>query len=159
MKRILDALDALVISYEMITHPAISTIDEMKAVNLPHTQDIVKNLFLRDDKKRNYYLVSVENDKRIDLKALSKAIPSRPLSFASDHDLQQYLQLGKGEVTPIAIVNDRHHRVHVILDNDLRSHDLIGIHPMMNTAMVYMKLSDFERLMKHFEHEITYIHI
>ena len=59
MKRqeILALLDQKHISYELIEHPAIYTIEEGRAVHMPHSEDVAKNLFLRDDKKRNYYLL------------------------------------------------------------------------------------------------------
>ena len=46
-----------------------------------------KNLFVRDDKKRNYYLITVKGNKRIDLKEFRKKNETRPLSFASENDL------------------------------------------------------------------------
>mgnify|MGYP000676871859 CR=1 FL=1 len=44
------------VSYEKYEHIPVFTIEEMDAVEVPHKEWIVKNLFLRDDKKRNYYL-------------------------------------------------------------------------------------------------------
>ena len=50
--------------------------------------DVAKNLFLRDDKRREYYLVAVRQDKRVDLKALRRALGSRPLSFGRTRSLR-----------------------------------------------------------------------
>ena len=50
--------------------------------------DAAKNLFLRDDKRREYYLVTVRQDKRVDLKALRRALGSRPLSFGRTRSLR-----------------------------------------------------------------------
>ena len=37
--------------------------EAMDALALPFANAVVKNLFLRDDKKRNYYLVVMPEDK------------------------------------------------------------------------------------------------
>lgn len=52
-----------------------------------------KNLFVRDDKRQNYYLITVKGDKRVDLKAFRRAQQTRPLTFASPEELQQLLGL------------------------------------------------------------------
>ena len=45
------------ISYQTCSHPAVYTIEEMMAQNIPHSEAIAKNLFVRDDNKRHYYLI------------------------------------------------------------------------------------------------------
>lgn len=79
-----DLLNRNHIVYESYEHPAVYTMEELYSHDIPHTEHIVKNLFLRDDKKRNYYLVTVAGTKGVDLRSLSEKIPSRKLSFASE---------------------------------------------------------------------------
>ncbi|WFR62627.1 YbaK/EbsC family protein [Paenibacillus amylolyticus] len=81
------------IVYESIEHPAVYTMEEMFFYQIPPTEHIVKNLFLRDDKKRNYDLVTIAGTKLVDLRSLSEKIPSRKLSFASEKDLLECLKL------------------------------------------------------------------
>ena len=71
------------ISYELAEHKAVYTIEEMKRLGLKHEDRIAKNLFIRDDKMRQYFLVTLEQEKQLDLKALQGKIGSRRLSFAS----------------------------------------------------------------------------
>ena len=62
-----------------------------------HTRHgILKNLFVRDDKKRNYYLITVKGNKRADLKEFKIQNNLRPLSFASGQDLYNIMQLTPG---------------------------------------------------------------
>lgn len=53
------------IPYETMEHPAVFNMEELGALHLPHPQWDAKNLFVRDDKKRNYYLITVKGDKRV----------------------------------------------------------------------------------------------
>ena len=79
--------------HEITEHPAVYNMEEMAAVDLPYPEADGKNLFVRDDKKRQYYLITVRGDKRVDLKAFRQANHTRPLSFASAEDLWDKLGL------------------------------------------------------------------
>lgn len=140
-EEILKLLDEKKIEYTLVHHKAVFTIDEMNEVDVPNKDRIAKNLFLRDDKKRSYYLVSIEETKRADLKALRTLLSSRPLSFASEDDLVYILSLKKGEVTPFGLLNDKEHKAVFILDSYFEG-GIIGIHPNDNTATVFLKTAD-----------------
>ena len=61
---VIQLLEEAGVSYELAEHPPVYTIDDMLALKLPHPKDIAKNLFLRDDKKQNYYLIVLREDKK-----------------------------------------------------------------------------------------------
>ena len=46
---IVKLLDDSKIKYEIVEHIPVYTIDEMLECNLPHPEQIAKNLFVRDD--------------------------------------------------------------------------------------------------------------
>ena len=140
-----DLLDRRGIPCEVVEHPAVYTMEELAALHLPGQERVVKNLFLRDDKKRNYYLVSMAGNKTADLKALRRNIPSRPLSFAGPEELMRLLHLEPGHVTPLAALNDESRTVTVVLDRDLEGRT-VGVHPMENTATVFLALEDVKKL-------------
>ena len=54
--------------HEITEHTAVYNMAEVSDVALPYPEADGKNLFVRDDKKRNYYLITVKGDKRVDLK-------------------------------------------------------------------------------------------
>ena len=53
------------IEYEAIEHEAVYNMEEADALELPHREAGTKNLFIRDDKKRNYYVVSIPEHDRL----------------------------------------------------------------------------------------------
>ena len=55
--------------HEITEHKAVYNMAELAEVECPYPEADAKNLFVRDDKKRNYYLITVKGDKRVDLKA------------------------------------------------------------------------------------------
>lgn len=146
-KGIYDLLDRCGFAYEAYEHPAVYTIEEMDALNLPHHEKIVKNLFLRDDKKRNYYLVTVPGHQAVNLKDLSERIPSRRLSFAGEDTLKELLLLEKGHVTPLGVLNNAQKNVIVVFDQSLQG-EQIGIHPLENNATILIAFEDVKKLIE-----------
>ena len=134
-------LDGKGCSYSVAEHPAVFTIDELYDHDIPYRDRIAKNLFLRDDKKRAYYLISIEGSAKADLKELRSILFSRPLSFASEEDLGRLLKLSKGEVTPFGALNDDEHKVIVRISQFFKG-GIIGVHPNTNTATVFLNADD-----------------
>ena len=94
------------ISFEVTEHKAVYNMEELTSIELPYPEWDAKNLFVRDDKKRNYYLITVKGDKRVDLKEFRKQHGLRSLSFASSGDLASIMGLLPGSVTPLGLLND-----------------------------------------------------
>lgn len=146
------------ISYEVTEHQAVYNMEELDAVKLPYPEWDAKNLFVRDDKKRNYYLITVKGDKRVDLKEFRKAHGLRNLSFASAEDLMDILGLIPGAVTPLGLLADTERRVHFYLDAAFSSH-LIGVHPNDNTATVWLRSDDLVSLIRTHGNEVSIVEL
>ena len=141
------------ISYEVTEHQAVYNMQELDAVALPYPEWDAKNLFVRDDKKRNYYLITVKGDKRVDLKEFRKRHGLRNLSFASADDLMAIMGLIPGAVTPLGLLCDAERRVHFYLDADF-VHHMIGVHPNDNTATVWLNAGDLAALIREHGNEV-----
>ena len=140
-------------------HPPAETIDEIDRFGLPDGGFVVKNLFLRDDKKRHYYLVVVKKDKAVDLKGLRALLGSRPLSFASEQDLSRCLGLPKGAVTPLGILNDEERRVEAVIDEEILRFPVVGVHPNEHTATLWLAPQDLVTLIKQHGNPVTVLNI
>ena len=133
------------ISYERVDHPAVYTCEEAErlvpSIHGMHT----KNLFVRDKKAHNHFLVVVPESKSVDLKALSAKLDVTNLSFGSPSRLQKYLGVEPGAVSLLAIVNDEQSDVEVVVDRDIWKGDPIQCHPLVNTSTLAIDQSDIER--------------
>ncbi len=130
---ILEYLNAETIPYTRIEHPPVYTCEEAAQFRPPTPGVETKNLFLRDE-KRSFYLVMTACEKRLDLKGLGRAIGAQKLHFASEDQLLDVLGLTPGSVTVLALVNDADHRVQLLVDSDYWPADAYLCHPMVNTA-------------------------
>ena len=146
------------VSYEVTEHGAVYNMEELAAVDLPYPDCDAKNLFVRDDKKRNYYLITVKGEKRVNLKEFRKAHGLRNLSFASPDDLEKIMGLIPGAVTPLGLLNDEEKKVIFYLDQEFEE-SLIGVHPNDNTATVWMQSKDLIALLKEHGTEVNVVEI
>lgn len=129
--------------FEITEHKPVYTMNELADIPFPYPQADAKNLFVRDDKKQHYYLITVKGDKRVNLKKFQQAFQTRRLSFASENDLMEILGLLPGSVTPFGLFHDTAHRVQFFVDRSfLDDPGVIGVHPNDNTATVWMKTED-----------------
>ncbi len=146
--------------YEITEHKAVYNMQELNDINLPYKEDDGKNLFVRDDKKRNYYLITLKGDKKIDLKSFSDNYHTRRLSFASENDLINILNLKPGSVTPLGLLNDKDLKVTFYLDEDFfNGSGIIGVHPNDNTATLWLKALDLVSIIKEHGNQVNIIKI
>ena len=135
--------------HEITEHKAVYNMDEEADIDLPYPEAECKNLFVRDKKKREYYLISVKGDKRVNLKKFREKYNTKPLGFASEDDLMNILGLIPGAVTPLGLLNDTDGKVILYLDQDFfKGEHLIGVHPNDNTATVWMKTDDLTDIIR-----------
>ena len=148
---LMSTLTSLNISYTTRTHPPLRTVADAKAFRGDMRGAHIKNLYLRDRKKRNFLLV-VEEDKSIDLKALPGLIGSDRLSFGSADRLLEMLGVRPGAVSPFTLINDPNHHVQLVLDADLADQPSLFAHPLVNDMTLGVSGADLIRFFAYTGH-------
>jgi len=150
---LLDRLRARGIAYTRHEHAPVFTVEESRALRGDLVGGHVKNLFLRD-KKRNIFLVTVEEERPIDLKSLRGPLESKgTLSFGDSDLLWSHLGVKPGSVTPFGIINDRDGKVRVALDKGLMDHARVYCHPLRNDRNIGIAPADLVRFLCEEGHE------
>ncbi len=158
-ENILERLKELSVDYELKEHPAVFTMDELDSLKLNENNEICKNLFLRDYKGKRHALVILRGDKHADLALIRDEIDSTKLSFASDERLLKFLDVKKGSVSLLGIINDTAGAVEVYLDEDLKKLPRLGFHPNDNTATLFLSFDDGVRYVESTSHEVHFIKV
>jgi Ala-tRNA(Pro) deacylase len=155
--QVLEYLCKLGIKYDIYRHPPLPTIE----VALQYWKDIpgthCKNLFFRNHKGDQHYLVIFECHHNMDIHDLEKRLKQGKLSFASPERMERHLGLTPGSVSPFGLINDTNHHVKLFIDSKLLKADLISFHPNINTASVVITRADFEEFLKSCSNEYTYM--
>ena len=144
--RLLEKITSLGISYNSFTHPPLRTVADSKAFRdeLLTTEEggaHIKNLYLRDKKKRNFLAV-IQEDKDVDLKALAEGLGGQRLSFGSEDRLLENLGVRPGAVTPLAMMHGAGQNVILGLDKDIITAKQVYMHPLVNDRTIAMSGAD-----------------
>jgi Ala-tRNA(Pro) deacylase len=138
---LMEYLRGLGIDFSLSHHKAVFTVAESEGVDKQIAGTHCRNLFLRDKKKNNFLLV-LQNATDVDIKKLPEVIGSDRLSFGSPERLWEYLGVRPGSVCPYAIINDRAHNVKILLDKSMMETDIVNYHPLRNTMTIGVKPAD-----------------
>lgn len=141
---ILDYLDQHQIPYQYVPHPPVYTCEqaELHRPALPGVS--TKNLFLRDDKRR-FYLVMTACEKRLDLKQLGKVLGTSKLHFGDEPSLLAHLGVTPGAVTVLGLINDHDQQIELVVDSTIWDGAFFLCHPLVNTATLVLAQADLRR--------------
>lgn len=139
-------LDEHQISYEKFDHPAVYTVEESKRLSPAISGGKTKNLFVRDKKGKHHILLTVEQDKRVDLKKVSEFIGYGRLSFCSSDRLLKYLGVEPGSVSLLGVLHDMDCEVEVLIDEDLWKEQYLLCHPLVNTSTLRLGREELVKL-------------
>ena len=135
------ALNRLGLPHRTEEHEAVFTVEEGRDVKARLPGGHSKNLFLKD-KAGEFVLISALGDTPIRLNSLHPHIGCKRLSFGKPDKLDELLGVKPGSVTVFGVLNDRKHKVRLILDRALWEHEYVWFHPFRNTASTRMRPDD-----------------
>ena len=100
----------------------------------------------------------IPGDKKFKTKDLSAQIHSSRLSFAKETYMEELLDITPGSVSVLGLMNDREHRVQLLVDRDVLEGDYIGCHPCINTSSLRIRQKDmWEKIVPALEHEPVFV--
>ena len=158
--RVYDLLDSLGVSYQRIDHEAAMTMEACAAVDEVLDATICKNLLLCNRQKTDFYLLMIVGDKHFKTSVLSKEIGSSRLSFADGEFMEEFLDITPGSLSVLGLMNDRDHRVRLLIDADVLSGEAVGVHPCINTSSLGIRTADLmEKIIPAMGHEPTMVEL
>lgn len=152
--RVYDLLDRLGISYQRIDHEAAMTMEACAAIDEVLEATICKNLMLCNRQNTVFYLLMIAGDKHFKTKDLSHQIGSSRLSFAAPEYMEEFLDITPGSLSIMGLMNDKDHRVQLLIDEDVLKGEFIGFHPCINTSSLRLRTEDLvQKIIPAMEHE------
>lgn len=144
-------LDALGIATKTVEHPPLRTLEDSRLWRSDLQGVHTKNLFLKD-KKGGYWLLTTLEDTQIDLRIAASLLQAPRFSFAKAEELQHYLGIVPGAVSPFAAVNDDGNRVRVVMDRRVTLLDSLNCHPLRNDRTTTIAVADLLRFLQTIAH-------
>ena len=137
-------LDSLGVEFDRTDHPdtPATTMEVCAEVDAILDVKICKNLFLCNRQKTKFYLVVMPGDKPFKTKELSGQMGISRLSFGDESRMEEFLDLHPGSVSVLGLMNDKEHRVQLVIDEDVLQEEYFGCHPCENTSSIRFKTAD-----------------
>jgi Ala-tRNA(Pro) deacylase len=151
------ALSSLDIAFDRYEHPPVASASDADEHWAGIDAVLTKNLFLRNQKGTQHYLVILELRKRANLRMVADQIGDGRLSFGTPDQMMSYLGVTPGSVSPFGLINDAGHEIRVCLDRELKTAERISFHPNINTATLVMAFADFERFLASRGNPVRYL--
>lgn len=145
------------IEYVLHEHPAVYTCEEAEKYrgNIPGLAS--KNLLLRDQNNKRYFLMVLPAKKRLDLKKLCNIVGINKITFATREALQEKLGLETGAVSPFGLLNDKNNEVELYIDKEIYDADIVSFHPNVNTASVELSRDMFHKFLEAIKHKVNVV--
>lgn len=143
---VLNYLNANQIKYEIYEHKAVFTCAEADE----HCKDIpgitAKSLLVKA--KDQFYLCLVPASKKLDNKGLEVIVGVKKIRFATADELMQLLGLTPGSVSPFGLINDKEHKVKLLIDETIAQSEYVQFHPNINTATLALTQKEFQKFLE-----------
>ena len=140
--RTYDFLDGLGIEYIRTDHGLANNMEACYEIDAVLGVVICKNLFLCNRQKTRFYLLMMPGDKKFLTRELSSQINSSRLSFAGPEDMLGLLDIEPGAVSIMGLMNDKDHRVQLLIDEDVLKDEYLGCHPCVCTSSLKIRTKD-----------------
>ena len=101
-------------------------------------------LFLMNKKKTKFYLLIMDEDKRLDMSAFKDLVDDRQLKMASEEMLYEKLGLQPGVVSPFGLLNNK--------DKDIAEEERMSFHPNTNEKTIFIKSPDLYSFLEKIDH-------
>ena len=151
-KEVMEKLQEQNIEVQLVEHEAAITMEDADRFieGIPGVR--TKTLFLMNKKKTKFYLLIMDEDKRLDMTAFKELVDDRQLKMASEEMLYEKLGLQPGVVSPFGLLNDKDGDVEVYIDKDIADEERMSFHPNTNEKTVFIKTVDLYPFLEHIGH-------
>jgi Ala-tRNA(Pro) deacylase len=106
-----------------------------------------KNLFLRNHKGNQHYLVIAKYYECFEVKILEGHFKKGKISFASEKRMDKWIQTKPGAVSVFSLLNDTENHTRVFVDEELKHTKYVTFLPNMHNAILKISTTDLIRLL------------
>lgn len=101
-----------------------------------------KTMFLTNKKKTNFYLVIMDDSKRLDMNLFKDMVDEKQIKMASEATLYEKMKLPPGVVSPFGLLNNEDNDIKIYFDKEIMSEERMSFHPNTNEKTVFITTKD-----------------
>ena len=147
-EKVENKLKELEIAFQLVEHePALTT--EMADKFIEGIEGVrTKTMFLTNKKKTSWYLLIMDDAKRLDMGKFGEITGTKGVKMASADSLHEKMQLPPGVVSPFGLLNNEEKDITVYIDAEIIHETRMSFHPNTNEKTIFIETPDLIRFLK-----------
>lgn len=158
-KMVENKLKELKIDFKIVDHPPAFTTEEADKYIEGHDGVRTKSMFLTDRKKKNFYLVILDDYKRLDMDRFKDIVGEKKVKMASENSLMEKMKLPAGTVSPFGLLNNEDHDIKFFMDKEIANEEIMTFHPNINEKTLFLKTKDLFKYLDNIGYEVNIIEL
>ena len=158
-QKVVDRLNELGISFQIVEHEPVLTTEQADRFIEGIEGVRTKTMFLTNKKKRNFYLVIIDDEKRLDMDVFKEIVEENRIKMASAETLNDKMMLLPGTVSPFGLLNNRDKDIQVYFDQEIVSEERMCFHPNTNEKTIFVNTEDLFTFLKAIGYEAHVINL
>lgn len=147
-QKVVDQLNELGIPFQIVEHELALTTEQADRFIEGIEGVRTKTMFLTNKKKRNFYLVIMDDAKRLDMDVFKDIVEEKQIKMASAETLNDKMMLPPGVVSPFGLLNNEDKDIHVYVDQEIVSEERMSFHPNTNEKTIFVNTEDLFTFLK-----------
>ena len=158
-KKVEEKLNEMNSPFEIVEHePALTTeqadsfIEGIEGVR-------TKTMFLTNKKKTEFYLLIMDDKKRLDMDIFKEIVASKQIKMASKNSLFEKMMLPPGVVSPFGLLNNEDKDIKVYIDKEIIDEERMCFHPNTNEKTIFLKTLDLLKFIESIGYDVNIVEI
>ena len=158
--KVVEKLKELDIPFELVEHEPVLTTEQADAFIEGIEGVRTKTMFLTNKKKTQYYLLIMDDKKRLDMDHFKVQVGADRIRMASLDSLAEKMKLPPGTVSPFGLLNNEEKDVQVYFDKEIINEERMCFHPNTNEKTIFVATSDLFKFLQAigYSHEVVELH-
>ena len=147
-QQVANKLQELGITFDVVEHPPAFTTEQADSYIEGMEGVRTKTMFLTNKKKTQYYLLIMDDKKRLDMNDFKIQVGADRIRMASLNSLAEKMNLPAGTVSPFGLLNNEERGIQVYFDKDIVSKDIMTFHPNTNEKTIFISTTDLFKFLQ-----------
>ena len=157
--KVKEYLNALGIQFKIVEHEPAYTTEEADKYIEGHEGVRTKTMFICNKKKTNYYMIIMDDSKRLDMNKFKEIVSEKQMKMASEEALKEKLGIEPGMVSPFGLLNNDEKDVKIYMDKQIITEEIMTFHPNDNTKTLFITTKDLLKYFDSIGYEINIIEL
>ena len=157
--KVKEYLNSIGIEFKIVEHEPAYTTEEADKYIEGHDGVRTKTMFICNKKKTNYYMIIMDDSKRLDINKFKEIVSEKQMKMASEEALKEKLGIEPGMVSPFGLLNNDEKDVKIYMDKEIITEEIMTFHPNDDTKTLFITTKDLFKYFENIGYELNIIEL